>query len=1328
MIGTFFQNRYRLDAELGHGGMGTVYRSHDTLLDRDVAVKVLSDAGLGTEGRARLLREAQSVAKLNHPNIVAVHDAGEVDSIPFVVMEWVEGSSLRECLPTSLEDTLAIVQQLCAALDHAHTHGIVHRDLKPENVMVLDPHPPPLSLPVSARRRDGWPGGRGEQGVRVKLMDFGLARTFDSRLTSEGVIVGTVSYLAPEQALGQAIDGRTDLYALGVLLYELSAGRLPFTGDDPIAVISQHLYAPVVPPSTYNSAISPALDTLIMQLLSKQIEDRPASATVVSQALKQLGQEQLRSDSSSTAVRTIAEPVSLLARIARGRFVARQSELGEAQRLWQQAVQGEGHVLLISGEPGVGKTRLARELLARAKISSATVLTGECFAEGSAPYAPLAQVVQMALTLTPALSLWERETPLPSPDGRGAGGEGEIPVSILADLITIAPALRATYPDVPPNLLLEPQAERQRIFDNVAAFFALLSERAPVLIFIDDAHWADSGTLFLLHHLARRVRDRRVLIVLTYREVELGEARPFHEMLLDLNRERLATRLKLARFDREQTCDLLAALFQEAITPEFLDGIYGETDGNPFFVEEVCKALIESGKLRRESGQWKRPGMDQIEVPQSVRVAIELRIAKLPAPTQDTLRAAAILGREFEFEVLRAMDGLGEEALIDALEIAERAQLIGEIKRSGATSFAFVHALIPLTLHEGLSALRRQRLHRRAAQAIEQVHAAQLSSGDFAAALGRHYAEAGDVEKSIEQYTQAAERARSVYAYSTAIDHYQHVLYLLKEQGPTELTHAARTAMTLGGLYHTVFDFERAQQAYQEGFALWQRVEEEQRKVTLPSAPHALRLMWTSVESLDITVTNYVNNCIVIAHLFSGLVEYTPDLDIVPDLARSWEILDGGRRYVFHLRPEARWSDGRPVTAHDFEFSWKHLLEPVNASPNRELLYDIKDARAYSEGRAQPDEVGVHAIDDLTLIVELEEPVGHFLHLLSGVGLFAIPRHAVEACGPHWADAANIVTNGPFRLETWQPGEHLVLVRNPAFHGRATGNVLQIEFTLAWTASKNWEAYEADDCDVCGFPADKVDQARQQHANEYHETPIASTTFVNFNLRIPPFNDVRVRRAFAHAIDHVKFCEEVMHGMAFPATGGFVPPCLPGHSAGIGLPYDPARARQLLAEAGYADGRGLALEAWSPDSSEFLKRVQYLTQQWHDILGVDIHWTFMEWREWLEKQQEPTTHLFESGWIADYPDLSNFLEAAVSLHTRHWDNADYDQLLVTARHMTDLNERIKIYQAAERILIREAVIVPIYYGQNYGLTKPWVKRFWTLRGWWSGKDVIIEPH
>ncbi|UCC89476.1 MAG: serine/threonine protein kinase, partial [Anaerolineales bacterium] len=263
MIGTTLQERYSIQSELGRGGMGVVCRAHDTLLDRGVAVKVLSDSGLGSQGRARLLWEAQSAAKLNHPNIVSIYDAGEYAGSPFIVMELVEGESLYSYRLQGISQVVSVAKQLCAALDHAHAHGIVHRDLKPENV-VLAP--------------DGT----------AKLMDFGLARSVASRLTTEGAIVGTVFYLAPEQALGQEIDGRADLYALGVILYELTTGRLPFSADDPIAVISQHLHAPVVPPRAHNEAIPPALDALIVRLMNKRPKDRPASAGEVLQVLEGL--------------------------------------------------------------------------------------------------------------------------------------------------------------------------------------------------------------------------------------------------------------------------------------------------------------------------------------------------------------------------------------------------------------------------------------------------------------------------------------------------------------------------------------------------------------------------------------------------------------------------------------------------------------------------------------------------------------------------------------------------------------------------------------------------------------------------------------------------------------------------------------------------------------------------------------------------------------------------------------------------------------------------------------------------------------------------------
>ena len=249
MIGATLQNRYRLDAELGRGGMGVVYRAHDTLLDRNVAVKVLSDAKLGSEGRARLLREAQSAAHLDHPNIVSVHDAGEADGVPFIVMQLVEGDSLHDRPPREIDAIVSVARQLCAALEHAHAHGIVHRDLKPENVLITP-------------------------GDTAKLMDFGLARSTASRLTQEGTLVGTVFYLAPEQALGEAIDGRADLYSFGVMLYELTTGRLPFTADDPLAVISQHLHAPVVPPRAQRD--DPACAGYADRALDEQAAGRPS--------------------------------------------------------------------------------------------------------------------------------------------------------------------------------------------------------------------------------------------------------------------------------------------------------------------------------------------------------------------------------------------------------------------------------------------------------------------------------------------------------------------------------------------------------------------------------------------------------------------------------------------------------------------------------------------------------------------------------------------------------------------------------------------------------------------------------------------------------------------------------------------------------------------------------------------------------------------------------------------------------------------------------------------------------------------------------------------
>jgi hypothetical protein len=666
-----------------------------------------------------MLREAQAIAKLNHPNIVQVHDAGQLDGMPFIVMELVEGHNLHDRPPQDFPATLGVAHQICAALEHAHQHGIIHRDLKPENVII-------------------------DSEGNAKLMDFGLARSVTSRLTVEGQITGTVFYLAPEVALGQTVDGRADLYSLGVMLYELTAGILPFADGDPLAIISQHLHATVVPPRAHNDRILPGLDGLIVQLLSKRPEDRPASAAEVSQALEHL--------EAGEVIDLEVHELSLLDRFVRGRLVGRERELAEARASWQRTNQGQGQVLLISGEPGVGKTRLLRELATWVEVSGGSSLVGECYAEGGAPYAPIAQMIRAALKVGLDLSL---------------------PTPVLADLATISPDLRTLNPDLTTNQPLDPQAEKQRLFESVTAMCMSIADQTPLMLILDDAHWADGGTLSLLRHLARRLRQSRALVVAAYREIELDEALPLTELLHDLDHERLANRIKLTRLGLQETHDLLAALFREEITPEFLDAIYRETEGNPFFIEEVCKALIDSGKLYFADGRWHRPGMEDLQIPQSVRLAVQARVRRLPETTQGTLQLAATFGREFDYQTLSHASDLDEQTLIDALERAQRAQLVEELSTGREVSFSFTHALIPSTLYEGISALRRRPMHRRAAESIETLHPDDYES------LAHHFAAAGDRVRAIDYCRAAAGRSNGVHAYDASKRHLMTALGLL---------------------------------------------------------------------------------------------------------------------------------------------------------------------------------------------------------------------------------------------------------------------------------------------------------------------------------------------------------------------------------------------------------------------------------------------------------------------------------------------------------------------------------------------------------------------
>ena len=1133
MIGTVLNDRYSIQSLIGRGGMGAVYQAEDILLERPVAIKVVSATDLGTEGRTRLLQEARTAARINHPNIVAVFDIGQAEfkdqpGCSYIVMELVRGQTLRDAMPQDLDRIIDIAIKICQALAAAEQHGIIHRDLKPENIMIAD-------------------------GDSIKLMDFGLARiSGKARLTQEGTLMGTLSYLAPEVILGQEADPRSDLYALGVTLYEMSAGRPPFEADNLTSVISQHLIAPIVPPSAYNDRIPPVLDQLIIQLLGKHPEDRPSSAEAVQVALEDI--------SKASFVSQTVQPIPQLNRLIRGRMVGREQELAEAHACWNQASSGRGQVLLVSGEPGIGKTRLIHELITLVRVSGGRVLSGASYAEGGAPYAPFSQILREGL----------REEDL------SLSGE------LLAGLLTLVPELRSRYPQLPDRTPGDPQEEQQCLLDNIVHYFSLLSGCAPLLLVLEDAHWADSGTVSLLRHLARGCRLQPLMVAATYREVEIDEARALHKALLDMQRERLAVRIKLSRLDREGTRALMATLFDEAIAPDFLEGIYHETEGNPFFIEEICKALVESGQLVFKDGRWHRPSIEKLGIPQSIRVAIQARAGALSATSR----------------------------------------------------------------------------------------------------------------KALEQ--------------------------------------AAHTLMKLGLVYNNAFDFAQSRQAYQEGFALWQQTSIILSADSAKPASHPLRLRLIEPTSLDQALVDDTASGIYIDQLSSGLLQLTPEMDVIPDVAHSWEVLEAGRRYRFHLRDDVFWSDGVQVTAADFDFALRRVLAPEQGSQNAPHFFTIKNGRDFHEGRILDwGAVGVKVIDPLTLEFVLENPDSTFLFLVSQFA-FAVPRHRLLDPGAQWMDWDELVTNGPFSLADWEPGQRLRLETNPSYHGHRFGNVQAVEIDVPARPGdvESLELYEADLADMVVLTLERAVRAGNRYASDHLQYSTLSTAYIGFNTRKGPFADPRVRRAMALATDRERLTAIFLQGLSFPASGGFIPPGMPGHVAGIALPYNPERARRLLAEAGYGEqGAILPVEFLMGENYANFKINEYLSRQWQETLGLEIKLVQLPWPRYLERLQAAPPAIHSMAWTADFPDPNNFLGQSSFRKYTGWHNEAYGHLIQQARQTLDQKERMVLYRQAEDILVEETPILPINYGRLSMLIKPWVRRFpCSPLKFWYWKDVVIEPH
>jgi predicted ATPase/class 3 adenylate cyclase len=734
---SFAGGRYRVERFIGEGAKKRVYLARDTRLDRDVAIALVKTEGLDAETRVRVQREVQAMGRLgDHPHIVTAYDVGEEEGQLYIVSQYMSGGGLDERLQAASEhrlelpEVLRLADEISAALEHAHARGVVHRDLKPGNVW--------LDADGSAR-----------------LGDFGLALCAErSRLTQEGMMLGTPTYMPPEQALSGDVDARSDLYAFGALLYEMITGRPPFVGDDAVSVIGQHINTPPVAPSWHRAELPPALETLVLKLLAKDPAERPASAADVR---KELAMVSPLAGGEAEGQPTSANPLD---RLAQGAFVGREPELAQLRKGIDAAFSGQGRVLLLVGEPGIGKTRTAEEVSTYAALRGAQVLWGRCHeGEGAPSYWPWVQLIRSYVhDSEPSTLLAEM----------GAGA------SAIAEVVS---DVRERLPGLQPVSPLEPEQARFRLFDSVTRFLANASQRRPLAIVLDDLHWADKPSLLLLQFLARELAGSRILVLGSYRDVELRRTHPLSETLAELARLEGTERVLLRGIANEDVARLIELTTGKAPPAALVAAVHRETEGNPFFVHEIVRLLAAEGRLDQpeEVRSW------SLSIPQGIREVIGRRMNGLSEACNRLLTIASVIGREFDLPVLGRVADTSAEETAELLEEATAARAV-EALAASMDRYRFSHALVRETLREELGTTRRVRLHRRTVGVLEghyrdtlERHLAELA---YHAVEGAHGG--GDIEKAIDYASRAARRASAILAYEDAIPHFERALQVLK--------------------------------------------------------------------------------------------------------------------------------------------------------------------------------------------------------------------------------------------------------------------------------------------------------------------------------------------------------------------------------------------------------------------------------------------------------------------------------------------------------------------------------------------------------------------
>lgn len=747
-------SHYRILEKLGGGGMGVVYKAEDTSLGRFVALKFLpDDVAQNPQSLERFHREARAASALNHPNICTIHDFGQHQDRPFIAMELIDGRTLRAMADQrlSIELLARVGEQIAKALRVAHAAGIIHRDIKPENIMVRDD-------------------------VYVKVLDFGLARlslTSDSSWksaertdpgTTPGTLMGTIRYMSPEQARGEAVRSSTDIFSLGIVLYELATGQHPFAAESQIGVLHAIFSQSPPLPSRLNPEIPPPLEALIVRMIEKDFRLRPTAAEVDVSLTDLAGK--------GAGVRT-GPTIPLVKHYS----VGRERERAELRAGLESAATGSGLLMCVTGEPGIGKTTLVEDFLAELNAAdrSCYIARGRCSERlaGSEAYLPFLEVLE---------SLIHSEA--------GAGVARLMKLIAPTWYVHIAP-LSADDSSAARLLADVKAASQERMKRELSAFLHEVSRLRPLILFFDDLHWADASTVDLLSYLGTKLNSMGLLMVVTYRPTDLLLAKhAFLQVKLDLQTRGACREMPLEFLTRGDIETYLVLKFPKHRFPvQFAELIHAKTEGSPLFMVDLLRYLRDREVITQEEGRWTLaqsvPDIER-ELPESVRSMIQRKTGQVSETDRRLLLAASVQGYEFDSAVLAKVLGLDAADVEERLETLERIHSFVRTMRemelpdsSLTLRYRFVHILYQNTLYASLSPTRRSSLSAAVAQALLGYYGEQDSQ--VVSKLAFLFEVARDFGRASHYFLLAAKYAAQISAHREAVALACHGLDLLKK-------------------------------------------------------------------------------------------------------------------------------------------------------------------------------------------------------------------------------------------------------------------------------------------------------------------------------------------------------------------------------------------------------------------------------------------------------------------------------------------------------------------------------------------------------------------